>query len=153
MKFTLSWLKDHLDTDASVREIAEKLTSIGLEVEGVDDPAEGLAPFVIGYVEEARKHPNADRLQVCMVNNGSEVIQVVCGAPNARTGMKGVFAPAGSHIPGTGIDLKAGEIRGEASNGMLCSEREMGLSDEHDGIIDLADDAPVGTSFAAYAGS
>jgi phenylalanyl-tRNA synthetase beta chain len=152
MKFTLSWLKDHLDTDASVREIADKLTSIGLEVESVDDPSAGLAPFVIGYVEEARKHPNADRLQICMVNTGSEIVQVVCGAPNARTGMKGVFAPAGSHIPGTGIDLKSGEIRGEASNGMLCSEREMGLSDEHDGIIELADDAPVGTGFAAFAG-
>lgn len=152
MKFTLSWLKDHLNTDASVEEIAEKLTSIGLEVESVDDPSEGLAPFVIGYVEEARKHPNADRLRVCMVNTGSDVVQVVCGAPNARTGMKGVFAPSGTYIPGTDHHLKPGEIRGEASNGMLCSEREMGLSDEHDGIIDLDEDAPVGEKFAAYAG-
>ena len=152
MKFTLSWLKDHLDTQASVDEIAEKLTAIGLEVESVDDPAAGLTPFVIGYVEEARKHPNADRLRVCIVNTGSETVQVVCGAPNARTGMKGVFAPSGSYIPGTDHQLKAGEIRGEASNGMLCSERELGLSDEHDGIIDLDADAPVGAPFAAYAG-
>ena len=152
MKFTLSWLKDHLDTQASVDEIAEKLTAIGLEVESVDDPAAGLSPFVIGYVEEARKHPNADRLRVCIVNTGSETVQVVCGAPNARTGMKGVFAPSGSYIPGTDHQLKAGEIRGEASNGMLCSERELGLSDEHDGIIDLEEDAPVGAPFAAYAG-
>ncbi len=152
MKFTLSWLKDHLDTDASVQEIADKLTAIGLEIESVEDPSADLAPFVIGYVEEARKHPNADRLRVCMVNTGTEVVQVVCGAPNARTGMKGVFAPAGTYVPGTDHHLKAGEIRGEASNGMLCSEREMGLSDEHDGIIDLDPEAPVGTSFAAYAG-
>lgn len=152
MKFTLSWLRDHLDTDADVHGIAETLTAIGLEVEAVHDPAAGLAPFVIGHVEDCWRHPNADRLRVCLVSDGTQTVQVICGAPNARKGMKGVFAPAGTYIPGTDHHLKAGEIRGEASNGMLCSEREMGLSDDHEGIIDLPEDAPVGASFAAYAG-
>src|SRR5882757_539342 len=152
MKFTLSWLKDHLDTTASLGEITETLTSLGLEVDGVEDPAAALAPFTIVYVKSAVQHPNADRLRVCIVDTGRGEVQVVCGAPNARTGMKGVFAPPGAHIPGTGIDLKAGVIRGEASNGMLCSEREMGLSNEHDGIIELPDDAPLGASFAAWRG-
>jgi phenylalanyl-tRNA synthetase beta chain len=152
MKFTLSWLKDHLDTTASLGEITETLTSLGLEVDGVEDPAAALAPFTIAYVKSAVQHPNADRLRVCIVDTGKGEVQVVCGAPNARTGMKGVFAPAGAHIPGTGVDLKPGVIRGEASNGMLCSEREMGLSNEHDGIIELPDDAPLGASFAAWRG-
>ena len=150
MKFTLSWLKTHLDTSADAETIARKLTDLGLEVEGIEDKAKALAPFTVGYVVEAVKHPNADKLRVCKVDTGSGIVQVVCGAPNARTGMKGVFAPAGSHIPGTGVDLKAGVIRGEASNGMLCSAREMGLGTDHDGIIELSDDAPVGASFAAY---
>jgi phenylalanyl-tRNA synthetase beta chain len=153
MKFTLSWLKEHLDTTASAEEIAEALTNLGLEVEDLAGPAERLKPFVIAEVLEARQHPNADRLRVCLVDSGSESpVQVVCGAPNARTGMKGVFAAAGSLIPGTGIALKAGAIRGEASNGMLLSERELGLSDEHEGIVDLPADAPVGVSYAAWAG-
>ena len=153
MKFTLSWLKDYLDTDASAEQIAEALTHVGLELEGLSNPAEQLQPFVIANVIEARQHPNADRLRVCMVDPGTGTpVQVVCGAPNARTGMKGVFAPAGTHIPGTGIDLKAGVIRGEASNGMLLSERELGLSDEHEGIVDLPPDAPVGRPYAAWAG-
>jgi len=152
MKLTLAWLKDHLDTTATADDIAAALTRIGLEVEGVTDPGKALAPFVVGYVEEARQHPNADRLRLCRVNTGTEIIQVVCGAPNARTGMKGVFAPAGTHIPGTGLDLQKGVIRGEESNGMLCSERELGLSDDHEGIIELADDAPVGAKFAALIG-
>ncbi len=152
MKFTHSWLLDHLDTDADAATIAETLTNIGLEIESLSDDGAALAPFVIGYVEDAWQHPNADRLRVCMVNDGTTTTQVICGAPNARKGMKGVFAPAGTHIPGTGVDLKVGDIRGEKSSGMLCSEREMGLSDEHDGIIDLPEDAPVGASFAAYAG-
>jgi phenylalanyl-tRNA synthetase beta chain len=153
MKFTLSWLKDHLDTDASLGEITDALTALGLEVEDVDDPSAALAPFTVAYVTEAKPHPNADRLRVCLVDTGGDApVQVVCGAPNARTGMKGVFAPAGSHIPGTGIDLKPGVIRGEESNGMLCSEREMGLSDDHEGIIDLPEDAPVGAAFADYMG-
>ena len=157
MKFTLSWLKEFLETDASAREIAEACTMIGLELEELSSPADALAPFTIAHVIEARQHPNADRLRVCIVDAGPEInggkpIQVVCGAPNARTGMKGVFAPAGTHIPGTGIDLKPGVIRGEESNGMLCSERELMLSEDHEGIIDLPEDAPLGTKYADYAG-
>ncbi len=152
MKFTLSWLKEHLETDAPLDEIAAKLTAIGLEVESVEDKAAELAPFRIARVVEARQHPDADRLSVCIVDTGEDRVQVVCGAPNARTGMKGVFAAAGTRIPGTGLDLKKGVIRGQESNGMLCSEREMGLSDEHEGIIDLPDDAPVGEPFADWLG-
>jgi len=152
MKFTLSWLKDHLETEAGLDEITAKLTAIGLEVEGVSDPARALAAFTVGYVVEARPHPDADRLSVCLVDTGAETVQVVCGAPNARTGMKGVFAPAGVRIPGTGLELKRSKIRGVESNGMLCSEREMGLSDEHEGIIELGDDAEIGRPFAAVAG-
>ena len=152
MKFTLSWLKDHLETDAGLEEIVETLTMIGLEVEAVDDRAR-FAPFVIGRVIEASQHPNADRLRVCLVDHGGDApVQVVCGAPNARTGMIGVFAPAGTHIPGTGIDLKPGVIRGVESNGMLCSERELMISEDHEGIIDLETDAEPGTSYAAWAG-
>ncbi|MGF1609186.1 MAG: phenylalanine--tRNA ligase subunit beta [Kiloniellales bacterium] len=152
MKFTLSWLKDHLETEASLREITDRLTMIGLELESVEDRAAALAPFTVAYVKEARPHPDADRLRVCIVDTGKEEVQVVCGAPNARTGMKGVFAPAGSHIPGTDTVLKPGVIRGQASNGMLVSEREMGLSNEHEGIIDLPEDAPLGTPFAKLLG-
>jgi len=154
MKFTLNWLKDHLETDASLDDITLALTDLGLEVESVDNPTEKLAPFTIAHVTEAKPHPNADRLQLCMVDigDGKAPVQVVCGAPNARAGMKGVFAPAGAYVPGTDLLLKAGEIRGEASNGMLCSERELGLSDEHDGIIDLPADAPLGEGFAAWKG-
>jgi phenylalanyl-tRNA synthetase beta chain len=152
MKFTLSWLKRHLDTDAQAVEIAERLTALGLEVEGVEDRAAALAPFTVGYVIEAKRHPNADRLSVCMVETGQGVVQVVCGAPNARTGMKGVFAPAGTVIPGTQALLTASTIRGVESNGMLCSMREMGLSDEHEGIIELPQDAPLGAPFARVMG-
>ncbi|HKO07817.1 MAG TPA: phenylalanine--tRNA ligase subunit beta [Alphaproteobacteria bacterium] len=152
MKLTLAWLKDHLETGAALGEIAEKLIGLGLEVESIADRAKGLAPFTIAFVVEAKPHPNADRLRVCIVDTGRERVQVVCGAPNARTGMKGVFAPAGSHIPGTSLDLERGVIRGVESNGMLCSEREMGLSDEHSGIIELPADAPLGDSFARYLG-
>jgi len=152
MKFTLSWLKDHLDTDADVDKIADTLTHIGLEVESVHDKAKELAPFTVAYVVSAEKHPNADKLRVCIVDTGTEKLQVVCGAPNARAGMKGVFAHAGTKIPGTGLELKKSAIRGVESNGMLCSEREMGLSEEHDGIIELAEDAPVGKPFAELLG-
>jgi phenylalanyl-tRNA synthetase beta chain len=152
MKLTLSWLKDHLDTEAGLDAITTRLTDLGLEVEEVTDRAADLAPFRIARVISAEKHPNADKLRVCMVDTGSETIQVVCGAPNARTGMKGVFAPVGTVVPGTGTELKKGVIRGVESNGMLCSEREMGLSDEHEGIIDLPDNAPVGAPFAQYLG-
>ena len=157
MKFTLSWLKDHLDTEAGVDEIAAALTDLGLEVEGVENPAETLGAFRICRVIEAKQHPDADRLRLCRVEtwpNGpgtpSEEVQVVCGAPNARTGLVGVFAPVGTHVPGTGVDLKPGVIRGVESNGMLCSERELMLSDDHDGIIDLPEDAPMGERFIDY---
>jgi phenylalanyl-tRNA synthetase beta chain len=153
MKLTLSWLKEHLDTAATVEGIADKLTMIGLEVEAVEDRAKAFAPFRIARVVSAEKHPNADRLRVCVVDPGDgSKIHVVCGAPNARAGMIGVFAPAGTHIPGTGIDLEKGIIRGVESNGMLLSERELGLSDDHTGIVDLPADAPVGQPYAAYVG-
>lgn len=148
MKFTLSWLKEHLETTASLEEICTTLTNIGLELEGVTDPAALFAPFKVALIEKAERHPNADRLKVCIVDTGAGKTQVVCGAPNARTGMKGVFAPDGSYIPGTDITLKKGVIRGEESNGMMVSEREMGLSDDHDGIIEVADDIALGTPFA-----
>ena len=152
MKFTYSWLKEHLETDKPVADIGDALTMIGLEIEGLDDPAAALAPYTVAKVISAEPHPDADRLRVCMVDTGDETIQVVCGAPNARAGMKGVFAPAGTTLPGTGLLLKPTTIRGVASNGMLCSEREMGLSDEHDGIIELDADATVGAPFAEAAG-
>ncbi|MCC3861486.1 phenylalanine--tRNA ligase subunit beta [Pseudemcibacter aquimaris] len=151
MKFTLSWLKTYLDTDADLNTISETLTAIGLEVEEVNDPTEALKPFVIAKIEEAVQHPNADKLRVCTVNNGSETIQVVCGAHNAKTGLIGAFAPNGCTIPDSGMKLKPTNIRGVDSNGMMCSERELGLGDDHDGIIELPDDAPVGVSFAEYA--
>ena len=159
MKFTLSWLKEHLETEATLDEIVETLTDLGLEVEEVDDPAARLGAFRIARVIEAVQHPDADRLRVCRVetwpdgpDGPSQTVQVVCGAPNARTGMRGVFAPVGTHIPGTGVDLKPGVIRGQASNGMMCSERELELSEDHDGIIELPADAPLGTSYIDYAG-
>lgn len=151
MKFTLSWLKDHLDTDASLEQIVERLTSIGLEVESVDDKA-ALKPFVIAKVLTASRHPDADKLQVLTVDTGDgKPVQVVCGAPNARAGLIGAFAAPGAYVPGIDVTLSVGKIRGVESHGMMCSERELQLSDEHNGIIDLPADAPVGTSFAAYA--
>ena len=153
MKFPLSWLRDHLETEASVGDITHTLSMIGLEVESVEDRAKDLAPFVVGYVTEARQHPNADRLQLCVVDvGGGESFEVVCGAPNARAGMKGVFAGQGTRIPGTGITLKKTKIRGVESNGMLCSEAELGLSDDHAGIIELADDAELGSPAAEALG-
>jgi phenylalanyl-tRNA synthetase beta chain len=152
MKLTLSWLKDHLDTTASLAEIVETLTRIGLEVEGVEDPAAKTKGFVTARVIEAKPHPNADRLRVCLVDAGGEPAQVVCGAPNARTGMKSVFSPVGTYIPGKKITLAKGVIRGVESNGMLCSEAELELSDDHDGIIELPEDTPVGLAYAAFAG-
>ncbi len=148
MKFTLNWLKEHLDTTATLDEIAATLTNIGLEVEEIEDRATIYAPFKSAYVVSAEKHPDADRLKVCIVDTGEEQVQVVCGAPNAKAGMKGIFAPAGSHIPGTDIVLKKGNIRGQESNGMLVSEREMGISDEHQGIIELPEETGIGIPFA-----
>ncbi len=152
MKFTLSWLKDFIDTPATLSEITDKLTAIGLEVEGIDNPAETLKGFVVGHVVTAAKHPDADKLQCLVVDTGKEKLNVVCGAPNARAGMKGVFAPVGSYIPGSDITLKKGMIRGQESNGMMCSERELLLSDEHNGIIELPDTAAVGSDAAAALG-
>ncbi len=145
MKFTLSWLKKHLDTSADLDTLSRTLTAIGLEVEGIEDAGAALAPFTVAYVKEAKQHPNADRLRVCQLETKFGPIQVVCGAPNARRGMKAIFAPDGSTIPATGTVLKAGEIRGEKSNGMMVSKREMGLSDEHEGIIEVPDHFEVGT--------
>lgn len=152
MKFTLSWLKTHLETDATLDQITDTLTRIGLELEGVEDRGAALAAFRIARVVEAVPHPNADRLRACKVDSGDGIVSVVCGAPNARTGMKAVFAAPGSFIPGTGITLKVGEIRGVQSAGMLLSAREMGLGDDHTGIMDLPEDAPVGAPYAAWAG-
>ncbi|HEY0149937.1 MAG TPA: phenylalanine--tRNA ligase subunit beta [Allosphingosinicella sp.] len=153
MKFTLSWLKEHLETEASLDDVLTALTRIGLEVEGVENPAEKLSPFVVGHVLTAERHPQADKLQVLNVDAGTgETLQVVCGAPNARAGMKGVFGPPGAYVPGSGITLKVAAIRGVESRGMMCSVRELELGDEHDGIIALPDDAPTGESYAAYAG-
>jgi phenylalanyl-tRNA synthetase beta chain len=153
VKFTLAWLKEHLDTDAALDDIVEKLTMIGLEVESVEDKAKALAPYVIAKVVDAKQHPNADRLRVCMVDTGDgKPIQVVCGAPNARTGMTGVFVPPGTYVPGKKITLQVGTIRGVESRGMLVSEAELEISDDHDGIIDLPADAPVGQPYARYAG-
>jgi phenylalanyl-tRNA synthetase beta chain len=153
MKFSLSWLKDHLDTNASAQEIADKLTAIGLEVEELSNPAEALAPFRVARVLTAEKHPQADKLQVLTVDAGTgEQIQVVCGAPNARAGMLGVFGPPGAYIPGSDITLKVAAIRGVESRGMMCSSRELELGDDHSGIIELPGDAPVGAVFTEYAG-
>jgi phenylalanyl-tRNA synthetase beta chain len=153
MKFTLAWLKEHLETDRPLGEITDKLTMIGLEVERIEDKGKQLAPFVIARVVEAKQHPNADRLRVCMVDTGDgKPIQVVCGAPNARTGMKGVFVPPGAYIPGKDMTLAVGTIRGVESRGMLVSEFELQISDDHEGIIDLPDDAPVGANYAQWAG-
>ena len=152
MKFTLSWLKDHLETDASLDQIVETLTRIGLEVESVENPAEKLAPFRIARVLTAERHPQADKLQVLSVDAGEGPVQVVCGAPNARAGLVGVFGAPGAYVPGSDLTLKVAAIRGVESRGMMCSVRELELGDEHDGIIELAADAPVGASFAEWAG-
>ncbi|MFC0240236.1 phenylalanine--tRNA ligase subunit beta [Rhodopseudomonas telluris] len=153
MKLTLSWLKDHLDTDESLDALADKLTMIGLEVEGIEDKAKALAPFTIAKVLTAEKHPNADKLQVCSVDTGEGApVQVVCGAPNARAGLVTVFAPPGTYIPAKDFTLGIGNIRGVESRGMLCSAAELQLSEDHDGIIELPADAPVGQSYAAWAG-
>jgi phenylalanyl-tRNA synthetase beta chain len=153
VKFSLSWLRDHLETDAPLDRITDTLSAIGLEVEGVEDRAAPLAPFRTARVIEAVQHPNADRLRVCRVDAGTgSEITVVCGAPNARTGMAAVFAPPGAFIPGSGITLKIGEIRGVASAGMLVSARELGLGEDHDGIIELPEGTQPGQTYAAYAG-
>jgi phenylalanyl-tRNA synthetase beta chain len=154
MKFTLSWLKEHLDTDEPVEKLADKLTMIGLEVEHLEDKAKALAPFTIARVISAEQHPNADRLRVCMVDTGEggAPVQVVCGAPNARAGLVSVFSPPGTFIPGKNITLGVGTIRGVESRGMLCSAAELQISDDHEGIMELPADAPVGKAYAEWAG-
>jgi phenylalanyl-tRNA synthetase beta chain len=153
MKFTLSWLKQHLDTDESVEKLADKLTMIGLEVEHIEDKATALAPFSIARVISAEPHPNADRLRVCMVDtgHGAAPVQVVCGAPNARAGLVSVFSPPGTFIPGKNITLGIGTIRGVESRGMLCSAAELELSEDHDGIMELPADAPIGAGYVEWA--
>ena len=154
MMFSLTWLKDHLNTEASVKEIVDTLNAIGLEVEGVEDPAVRLAGFTVAKVLTAEKHPDADKLQVLTVDTGSgDPLQVVCGAPNARAGMKGVLGQPGAIVPSNGMELRKSAIRGVESNGMMCSVRELELGDEHDGIIELPENAPVGHSFADYHGT
>ncbi|XDZ66667.1 phenylalanine--tRNA ligase subunit beta [Alphaproteobacteria bacterium LSUCC0684] len=152
MKFTWRWLKDHLETDHDMASVLDALPMLGLEVESVEDKGEALAPFTIARIIRAEKHPNADSLRCCTVDTGQGTVEVVCGAPNAKAGLVGVFAPVGAYVPGIDVTLTEAEIRGVKSSGMMCSEREMMLSDEHDGIIELAGDAPIGTSFAAFAG-
>ena len=152
MKFTLEWLQDHLDTDASVDEISTTLTTVGLEVESVENQGAALAAFVTAHIVSAEQHPNADKLRVCKVDAGTgELIDVVCGAPNARAGLNTVFAFPGSYIPGKDMTIGKGNIRGQVSNGMLCSGSELGLSNDHDGIIELPADAPVGARYVDFA--
>ena len=152
MKFTLSWLKSHLDTDADLDTIVEGLTRIGLEVEGVHNPGEALEPFRVARILSAERHPQADKLQVLSVDAGNGPMQVVCGAPNARAGLVGVFGAPGAYVPGLDVTLKVAAIRGIESNGMMCSARELQIGEGHDGIIELPEDAVVGTSFPDYAG-
>ena len=152
MKLTWSWLKDHLDTNLPLQQITDALTALGLEVEGVADRGEALKPFTIARVIDAKPHPDADTLKLCTIDTGDATVEVVCGAPNAEKGLIGVFAPVGAYVPGINTTLREVEIRGVKSSGMMCSEREMMLSEEHDGIISLPQDAPVGSSFAVYAG-
>lgn len=152
MKFTFSWLKEHLDTTATTDEISEKLTSLGLEVDSVVNPAKELQDFIIAHVLSAEPHPDANKLKVCQVSTGSETLQIVCGASNARSDMKVVLARAGTKIPSNGMVLKNTTIRGVESSGMMCSAQELGLEDASDGIMDLDEEAPVGEPYALYAG-
>ena len=155
MKFTVGWLKEHLDTTASLDEISVALTALGLEVESITDRAENLSDFTVGEIVTADPHPDADKLQVCTVNTGAddgELVQVVCGAPNARAGLKGVFAGVGVYVPGSDMTLRKVKIRGVESTGMMCSAAELELSDDHDGIIELSDDAVLGAPAAEALG-
>jgi phenylalanyl-tRNA synthetase beta chain len=148
MKFTLSWLKEHLDTDATVAQVAEAMTMAGLEVEHVEDPAAKLAKFSVAKIVEAHQHPNADRLRVCQVDTVDGRKEIVCGAPNARAGLTTIYAPIGAYVPGSGVTLEARPVRGVVSNGMLCSGRELEVADDADGIVELPDSLAVGASAA-----
>lgn len=152
MKFTLSWLKDHLETDASVSEIVAAMTMAGLEVEHVTDPAAKLAAFSVARIVSTARHPNADKLQVCQVDTKDGRLEIVCGAPNARPGLTTVFAPVGTYVPGLDVTLTPREVRGVVSNGMLCSAAELQTADESDGILELPDDLPVGAPAAEALG-
>ena len=149
MKFTLSWLKRHLDTTATLDEIVETLTDLGLEVEGVENPAARLASFTLARVKDAQQHPDADRLRVCSVETDEGIKQIVCGAPNARAGITVVLCKPGDYVPGIDVTLSVGKIRGVESHGMMASERELELSDEHDGIIELPS-GEVGQKFVDW---
>ena len=153
MKFTLSWLKDHLQTDASVEQIARAMTAAGLEVEHVVDASAKLSPFSVARIVEAVQHPNADRLRVCQVDTIDGRKEIVCGAPNARAGLTTIYAPLGAYVPGSGVTLEARPVRGVISNGMLCSARELEVSEESDGIIELPDDLCVGAPAAQVFGT
>ncbi|MBX3476768.1 MAG: phenylalanine--tRNA ligase subunit beta [Brevundimonas sp.] len=153
MKFTLSWLKSHLDTDADVQQIAEAMTMAGLEVEDVHDPIAALAPFTVARIVSAERHPNADRLQVCQVETVDGMKEIVCGAPNARAGLTTIYAPIGAYVPGLGVTLVEKPVRGVVSNGMLCSGAELELADDSDGILELSDDLAVGTPAAGVFGA
>jgi phenylalanyl-tRNA synthetase beta chain len=153
MKFTLSWLKDHLDTDKSVEEIAAAMTMAGLEVEHVIDPSARLAPFTVAKIVEAVQHPNADRLRVCQVDTVDGRKEIVCGAPNARAGLTTIYAPIGAYVPGLGVTLTEKPVRGVVSNGMLCSAKELEVSEESDGILDLPETLALGTPAAAVFGA
>src|SRR4051812_40578477 len=148
MKFTLSWLKEHLDISASVDQVVEVMTMAGLEVEHVEDPAAKLAAFSVAKIVEAVQHPNADRLRVCQVDTRDGRKEIVCGAPNARLGLTTIYAPLGAYVPGAGITLEARPVRGVVSNGMLCSARELEVAEESDGIVELPDTLEVGTPAA-----
>src|SRR5271167_4505774 len=152
MKFTLSWLKQHLDTDAAVAEVASAMTMAGLEVEHVEDPGAKLAAFSVAKIVEAVQHPNADRLRVCQVDTKDGRKEIVCGAPNARAGLTTIYAPLGAYIPGSGITLEARPVRGVTSNGMLCSAKELKVAEESDGILELDATLAVGTAAAEVFG-
>src|ERR1700755_2978050 len=149
MKFTLSWLKEHLDTTASADEVVDAMTMAGLEVEHVENPAAKLAQFSVAKVVEAVQHPNADRLRVCQVDTVDGRKEIVCGAPNARAGLTTIYAPLGAFVPGSGITLEARPVRGVVSNGMLCSAKELEVAEEAAGIIELSDALAVGAAAAA----
>ncbi len=153
MKFSLSWLKDHLKTDATIDQVAAAMTMAGLEVEDIHDPSKALAPFSVAKVVEAARHPNADKLQVLQVDTVDGMKEIVCGAPNARAGMTTIYAPIGAYVPGLGVTLVEKPVRGVVSNGMMCSASELELSDEHDGILDLSDSLEVGTPATSVFGA
>src|SRR5690606_26255552 len=153
MKFTLSWLKAHLDTEAEVDQVAEAMTMAGLEVEEVHDPIAALAPFTVAKIVSAERHPNADRLQVCQVETVDGMKEIVCGAPNARAGLTTIYAPIGAYVPGLGVTLVEKPVRGVVSNGMLCSGAELELADDSDGILELSDELQVGAPAAGVFGA